>query len=114
MPWDRRSVPALAMATLPGDRRIEVSFGDDPFVVPANLAWMPGEQLLTPAVEVSTDPDVVLTFDASSIDRLGLLREIAEKAPLLVAVDHHAAMTVSARSPWSTSRRRPPPSSPMS
>ena len=79
----------LALASMPGDRRIEVSFGDDPFVVPANLAWMPGENLLTPAVEVSPDPDVVLTFDASSIDRLGLLREIAEKAPLLVAVDHH-------------------------
>ena len=32
----------LALARLPGDRRVEVSFGDDPFVVPANLAWMPG------------------------------------------------------------------------
>ncbi|MCZ3385995.1 MAG: DHH family phosphoesterase, partial [Actinomycetia bacterium] len=79
----------LALATLPGDRRIEVSFGDDPFVVPANLAWLPGGHLLTPAVDVSTDPDVVLTFDASSIDRLGLLRPLAEQAPLLVVVDHH-------------------------
>ncbi|MCZ3390205.1 MAG: bifunctional oligoribonuclease/PAP phosphatase NrnA [Actinomycetia bacterium] len=79
----------LALATLPGDRRIEVSFGDDPFVIPANLAWLPGKHLLTRATEVSDDPDVVLTFDASSIDRLGLLRELAEKAPLLVAVDHH-------------------------
>ena len=79
----------LALATLPGDRRIEVSFGDNPFIVPANLTWLPGKHLLTPAVDVSGDPDVVLTFDASSIDRLGLLREVAEKAPLLVAVDHH-------------------------
>ncbi len=79
----------LALARLPGDRRVEVSFGDDPFVVPANLAWMPGDGLLTPAVDVSPDPDVVLTFDASSADRLGLLREVAERAPLLVAVDHH-------------------------
>ncbi len=79
----------LALTRLPGERRIEVSFGDDPFVVPANLAWMPGEHLLTPAVDVSADPDVVLTFDASSIDRLGLLRDVAERAPLLVAVDHH-------------------------
>lgn len=79
----------LALTTLDGDRRIEVSFGDDPFVIPANLAWMPGGHLLTPAIGVSPDPDVVLTFDASSIDRLGLLRPMAEQAPLLVAVDHH-------------------------
>ncbi len=79
----------LALTSLPGDRRIEVSFGDDPFVIPANLAWLPGKHLLTPAVDVSSDPDVVLTFDASSIDRLGLLRDLSEKAPLLVAVDHH-------------------------
>jgi bifunctional oligoribonuclease and PAP phosphatase NrnA len=79
----------IALTRLPGDRRIEVSFGDDPFIVPANLAWMPGEHLLKPAVDVSRDPDVVLSFDASSIDRLGLLRDVAERAPLLVAVDHH-------------------------
>ncbi len=82
----------LALAAQRGDGqvpRIEVSFGDDPFVVPANLSWMPGEQLLVPATEVSPNPDVVVTFDASSSDRLGLLRPLAEKAPLLVAVDHH-------------------------
>lgn len=79
----------IALATMPGGRRIEVSFGDDPFVVPANLMWMPGDQLLIPAVDVSPSPDVVLTFDASSIDRMGLLRGMAEEAPLLVAVDHH-------------------------
>ena len=79
----------LALASLPGERRIEVSFGDDPFVVPANLSWMPGAEMLVPAVEVSPDPEVVLTFDASSIDRLGLLRPVAEHAPVLIGVDHH-------------------------
>jgi phosphoesterase RecJ-like protein len=79
----------LALEALPGERRIEASFGDDPFVVPANLAWMPGQHLLKPATQISRDPDVVLTFDASSVDRLGTLREMAEAAPLLVAVDHH-------------------------
>ncbi|MEO8107842.1 MAG: DHH family phosphoesterase [Actinomycetes bacterium] len=79
----------LALASLPGERRIEVSFGDDPFIVPANLSWMPGADLLVPAVDVSPDPEVVVTFDASSIDRLGILRSIAEQAPLLIGVDHH-------------------------
>lgn len=80
----------LAAAAMPGDRRVQVSFGDEPFVVPANLSWMPGQHLLAPPKEV-TAPDVVLTFDASSIDRLGLLRNLSERAPLLVAVDHHAS-----------------------
>jgi len=81
----------LAIAALPGERRVEVSFGDEPFVVPANLSWMPGQHLLVPPAEVASDPDVVMTFDASSIDRLGLLRATSEQAPLLVAVDHHAS-----------------------
>jgi phosphoesterase RecJ-like protein len=69
---------------------VEVSFGDDPFVVPANLGSLPGQELLVPPREVCP-PDVVMTFDASSIDRLGLLRETAESTPHLVAVDHHAS-----------------------
>ena len=81
----------LAIAAMPGNRRVQVSFGDDPFVVPANLSWMPGQHLLVPPGDVASDPDVVLTFDASSVDRLGLLRTIAQSAPLLVAVDHHAS-----------------------
>lgn len=81
----------LAVEAMAGDRQVEVSFGDNPFVVPANLSWLPGRHLLTPATEVHPAPDVVLTFDASSIDRLGLLRPVAETAPLLVAVDHHAS-----------------------
>jgi len=80
----------LALTSMPEERRVQVSFGDDPFVVPANLSWMPGRHLLVPPAEVS-EPDVVLTFDASSADRLGLLRELAEGSPLLVAVDHHAS-----------------------
>lgn len=81
----------LAIASMSGDRRVEVSFGDEPFIVPANLGWMPGQHLLVAPDDVTSTPDVVITFDASSADRLGVLRTVAEKAPLLVAVDHHAS-----------------------
>lgn len=80
----------LAVCSLPGDRTVQVSFGDEPFVVPANLSHLPGQDLLVPPADVAT-PDVVLSFDASSADRLGLLRELAENAPALVAVDHHSS-----------------------
>lgn len=82
---------ALALQSLPGDRRVAVSFGDDPWVVPANLSWLPGLDLVVPPVELDPEPDVVATFDASGIDRLGVLRPMAETAPALVVVDHHTS-----------------------
>ncbi|MEO8330415.1 MAG: DHH family phosphoesterase, partial [Candidatus Nanopelagicales bacterium] len=89
----------LALRDLPGSRKVHVSFGDDPFVVPANLAKLPGLELLLPADEIvtgieadaSSAPDIVATFDASSADRLGVLRAVGEHAPTLLAVDHHAS-----------------------
>ena len=89
----------LALRDLPGSRRVEVSFGDDPFVVPANLENLPGQSLLVSpkditraiAADPSVAPDVVATFDASSVDRLGVLREVGEEASTLLAVDHHAS-----------------------
>ncbi len=80
----------LAIRSMPGDRKIQVSFGDDPFVVPANLRHLPGQELLVRPADV-TPPDVVMSFDASSADRLGLLQELSESAPTLVVVDHHSS-----------------------
>jgi phosphoesterase RecJ-like protein len=88
----------LALRDL-GSRRVQVSFGDDPFVVPANLANLPGLDLLVSPSEItggiSSDgtgaPDVVVTFDASSADRLGVLRSVGERAKTLLAVDHHSS-----------------------
>ena len=81
----------LALTSYDPDKVVEVSFGDDPFVIPANLKSLPGRSLLVPPSDVVTDPDVVVAFDASSADRLGNLRATAEKAPHLVVVDHHAS-----------------------
>lgn len=74
-----------------------VSFGDDPFVVPRVLSFLPGQHLLVPPADVPGDADVVATFDASSIERLGMLRAVAESAPEFMAVDHHASYTGFAR-----------------
>jgi bifunctional oligoribonuclease and PAP phosphatase NrnA len=80
----------LALRQLPGDREVQVSFGDEPFVVPANLAGLPGLSLLVEPSQVAA-PDVTVTFDASSADRLGVLRPLAEAGQHLVVVDHHAS-----------------------
>lgn len=81
----------LALTRQDPTKVVQVSFGDEPFVVPANLQSLPGLSLLVAPGEVAAAFDVVITFDASSADRLGLLRERAEAAPHLIVVDHHAS-----------------------
>lgn len=71
---------------------VVVSFGDEPFEVPRVLRSLPGQHLLRPPGQVGDRP-VVVTFDVSSVDRLGVLRPVAEAAQTLVAVDHHASYT---------------------
>ncbi|AXI81584.1 bifunctional oligoribonuclease/PAP phosphatase NrnA [Peterkaempfera bronchialis] len=70
---------------------VRVSFGDDPQVVPASLAFLPGQELLVPAAEVPDRPDLVITFDVAAEGRLGLLREKALAARAMVVIDHHAS-----------------------
>jgi phosphoesterase RecJ-like protein len=70
-----------------------VSFGDDPLVVPRVLRFLPGKDLLVPVADVPAAPAVVATFDAASIERLGLLADTAGRADALLVVDHHASYT---------------------
>ncbi|WP_055590246.1 DHH family phosphoesterase [Peterkaempfera griseoplana] len=70
---------------------VRVSFGDDPQVVPASLAFLPGQELLVPAAAVPDRPDLVITFDVAAESRLGLLREKALAARAMVVIDHHAS-----------------------
>ena len=79
----------LALRTLGHTPR--VSFGDDPQVVPASLAHLPGLDLLVPAREVPAVPEVMITFDVADPQRLGLLRPKAEAARELVVIDHHTS-----------------------
>jgi phosphoesterase RecJ-like protein len=72
-----------------GGARIVASFGDQPFGVPALLRFLPGLDLLTPPGQVPPDPEVMITFDVSSVDRLGLLTGHAERAGELIVLDHH-------------------------
>ncbi len=74
-------------------QRIVASFGDDPLRIPDNLRFLPGLDLLTPLGEYPAQPQVMITFDAASGDRLGVLAANAAHAGELVVVDHHASNT---------------------
>jgi bifunctional oligoribonuclease and PAP phosphatase NrnA len=70
---------------------IIASFGDRPFEIPRILRFLPGTALLSPPDRVPARPAVMVTFDAASPDRLGLLEPNAAQADELIVMDHHAS-----------------------
>lgn len=76
-----------------GAPAVVASFGDEPFEVPAILRFLPGIDLLTAPARYPARPDVMLSFDAASADRLGGLTAPAMAADELIVLDHHASNT---------------------
>ncbi|MDQ4132774.1 MAG: DHH family phosphoesterase [Actinomycetota bacterium] len=62
----------------------------EPFVVAQHYAFLPGLDLAAPPSRFPTAPDVMITFDCGSLDRLGELAEPARAAGCLIVIDHHA------------------------
>ena len=87
------SMLAVAQALGNGRRRVVASFGDLPFEVPGILGFLPGLELLSAPEAYPERPEVMVTFDAASADRLGLLAGHAARAGELIVLDHHASNT---------------------
>lgn len=84
------STLATGMALESLGKSVEVTFPDEPFEIPAGLRFLPRQDLVVaPGAVVS--PDVVISMDASSGDRIGRLLPLGEAAPSFVAIDHHAS-----------------------
>ena len=86
----------LAVAHALGSRArpraaVIASFGDLPFEIPRILRFLPGAALLSPPDAYPERPQVMVTFDAASPDRLGLLEASARAADELIVLDHHAS-----------------------
>ena len=73
--------------------RVIASFGELPLRIPRILRFLPGTDLLTPPDAVPGRPQVMMTFDAASADRLGMLEANAARAEELIVLDHHASNT---------------------
>jgi bifunctional oligoribonuclease and PAP phosphatase NrnA len=82
-----------AAGQAPPAARIVASFGDLPFEIPRILRFLPGADLLSPPDAFPERPQVMVTFDAASADRLGLLEARACRADELIVLDHHASNT---------------------
>jgi bifunctional oligoribonuclease and PAP phosphatase NrnA len=85
------SMVAVAQALDSRGQRVVASFGDDPFAVPAILEFLPGLDRLSPPLSYPDRPEVMISFDAASMDRLGALAGPAAAATELIVLDHHAS-----------------------
>src|SRR5688572_2511979 len=63
----------LALQLALREREVEAiaSWGSDPFVVPKHYAVLPGLDGLSPPEDVPAEPELMVTFDCGSFERLG-------------------------------------------
>ena len=73
-------------------RGVEVvaSWGGAPFEVPAAYSFLTAVDLLVSPADFPPAPELLVTLDTGSPDRLGSLADRVERAGCTVVIDHHA------------------------
>lgn len=67
------------------------SYGNEPFEHPRWVGVLPGADALVPPREFPRAPDVLVTLDCASMDRLANLAPAASRAREVIWIDHHAS-----------------------
>ncbi|WP_327584543.1 DHH family phosphoesterase [Nonomuraea sp. NBC_00507] len=83
------SMLAVAFVLRSMGKRVAASFGDRPFEVPRLLRFLPGQEMLVPPEEFPAAPELVISFDSSTFERLGPLSDNTARAREVIVVDHH-------------------------
>ena len=65
------------------------SYPNDPFDPPRWIDLLPGRDALVPPKGFPKAPEVLVTCDVASLDRLAMFAPIAERTPTVVWIDHH-------------------------
>ncbi len=86
------SALALGLALEAGGSDVTVAFSE-PALVPASLRGLPGQHLVVPPDRVPDHPDLVITLDVNSRERLGALSSLLDSARDSLVIDHHASNT---------------------
>src|SRR5438477_4463768 len=60
-----------------------------PFLVGSHYRFLPGLDACTDPADYPSAPEVMVTFDCGSLDRLGELAHAAKAAGQLIVLDHH-------------------------
>lgn len=87
------SALALGLGLRTRGAEVVVSFDAVPFEVPANLRFLPGQELIIPPEQFPDEVPLVVTFDTGSLDRLGVLAPQLATADNVLVVDHHRSNT---------------------
>jgi phosphoesterase RecJ-like protein len=87
------SMLALGLALRSLGTQVFCSWGEPELRVPTSLSLLPGQELLVPPSALPAAPELLVTLDTGSLDRLGLLQPLAEAAGDVLVVDHHASNT---------------------
>ena len=67
------------------------SFGNEPLALPRWASLLPGTDALVEAADFPTAPEVFVTCDTASLDRLGALARVVPRAGEVVWLDHHVS-----------------------
>lgn len=90
------SMLGLGAALRAKGTEVVASFGaadGEAFAVPSTYSFLPALDLLVLPAQFPARPDVLVTFDTGSLDRLGSLADRVAAAGTCVVVDHHATNT---------------------
>ena len=86
------SALALGLGLESVGRAVTVAFSE-PAVVPESLRGLPGQHLVVGVDRVPSEPDLVITLDVNSRERLGVLGSLLDTAASSLVIDHHASNT---------------------
>ncbi|MEU6999134.1 bifunctional oligoribonuclease/PAP phosphatase NrnA [Nonomuraea sp. NPDC046570] len=87
------SMLAMARILTGMGKRVVASFGDRQFGVPGLLHFLPFQELLSSPADFPAAPELMITFDSSTLERLGLLAASAGQAREVIVIDHHPSNT---------------------
>src|ERR687884_513325 len=80
------SLLALGIALRRLGKHVVGSWGDDPIVIPPMYSFLPGLDMLCQPGDFPLEPGLLVTFDTGSIDRLGTLAPLVNKATETVVI----------------------------
>jgi phosphoesterase RecJ-like protein len=84
------SMLALSRVLRAADVATTCTWGDERWAPPASYSWLPDLGNVVRPSAVPPDPSLLVVLDTSSRDRLGVLRDLPERAGSVVVIDHHA------------------------
>jgi phosphoesterase RecJ-like protein len=84
------SMLAVASLALEHGKQVVASW-PQPFIVAPHYDFLPGLHLITKPQDFPRQPELMVTFDCGSLDRLGDLADPARAAKELIVIDHHVS-----------------------